>query len=179
MNRTFRTAVIVMSLATLVFASPALADSWAPPTPGIYASEWGRFGFKLLAPKFGGSARGGLFRLNDKGEETVVWDGKLVNTPHRVYIGRLGHVVTVDTYGNLGFAHSLVVYDTKGKAVADYKLEDLLTADEIAKHALRTVSSRHWAGNAKFSFDESASSFLLELPSKRTIKVDLKTGKLK
>src|SRR5262249_13065912 len=155
------------------------ADKWAAPTPRVFGSPWGAFGFKMVpGENFSGPATGSLFSLDRTGKEKVVWEAKLVNIPHRVFVADSGkRVATVDTYASLGFQHVVVLYDDKGKPLADFKLEDLFTADEIAKHAPATVSSRHWAGEADFKFDENAGQFVVTLKWGKVIRVSLETGK--
>src|SRR5262245_17018742 len=109
----------LLALAVLV-ALPAalLADKWAAPTPKVFASQFGSHGFKLLKPEFGGDSEGLLFRLDAEGREQIVWQAKLINTPHQVIVDEDGtYVVTVDTYGILGYAHSLVIYGKQGKVI--------------------------------------------------------------
>lgn len=174
------------SLALLVVALLATAthaDSWATPTPRVFANVWGSHGFKVMPNKdnaFAGPADAVLFQLDDKGDEKPVWKGRLVNQPHQAFVAPNGkHVVTIDTYGRLGFKHAVVVYDDKGKAVADLALEDVLTADEIMNNVLRTVSSRHWTRGAKFAFADDATTFDIDLKWGRTLKLDLTTGKVR
>ncbi len=166
--------VVVLALA----ASPLLrADSWAPPSPKVFASPYGTHGFKVLKPQFGKPSEGLLFRLDDEGKERAVWSGKLVNTPHRVLVDEGGRfVVTIDTYGSLGGAHALVIYGEKGKVIRDMKLEDFLTADELEKKVMSTVSSRHWAGKAAFKIE--GGHLEVRLDWGRTVRVELATGKI-
>jgi hypothetical protein len=156
------------------------ADKWAPPVPRVYASPWGAFGFKAVPPDdFAGQSTGTLFTLDRAGKEKVVWEAKLVNVPHRVIVADSGkRVATVDTYGTLGFKHVVVLYDDKGKSLADFALEDLFSPAEIAQHAPATVSSRHWAGEADFKFDENAGHFVVALKWGKVIRVSLETGKV-
>ena len=140
--------------ATCLFAaavSTGMADTWAPPQPRVFIAEGGRHKFKVLEPKFLGASTGVLFARQADGKDKVIWSAKLANVPHQVYVTPDGNrVVTIDTYGSLGFDHSLVVYDEKGEALADYNLEDLLTDLEILRYVKRSVSSRSWAQQATF-----------------------------
>ena len=81
-----------------------------------------------------------------------------------------------DTYGNLGYKHVLVIYDDKGKMVKDFKLEDLLTDDEIKTNVRITEGSRWWAQQTQFSFD--GMNFVARLKWGKTISIDVNTGKI-
>src|SRR5215207_2665600 len=110
--------ILLALLAVVVISAPLLADKWAPPTSRVFASPWGNYGFKVLKPEFGGSSEGVLFRLDGDAKEQVLWQAQLINTPYRVLVDDEGKsVVTIDTYGRLGFAHSLVIYGEQGKLI--------------------------------------------------------------
>ena len=153
--------------ATCLFAaavSTGMADTWAPPQPRVFTAEGGRHKFKVLEPKFLGALTGVLFVREADGKEKVIWSAKLANVPHQVYVTPDGNrVVTIDTYGRLGFDHSLVVYDEKGDALADYNLEDLLTDLEILRYVKQSVSSRWWAQQATFAFSPDGKHFVIAL----------------
>jgi len=158
-------------------AASAAADKWAPPSPRIFASPGGSHGFKVLKPEFGSTSEGVLFRLDAEGKEQIVWQGQLINTPHRALVDDNGpSVVTIDTYGRLGFAHSVVIYGEKGKLVRDFELEDLLTKEEIENKVARTVSSRHWTDEADLKIENG--HFVARLKWGRTLRIDLSSGKI-
>jgi hypothetical protein len=162
-----------------VFAGSTLlwADSWAAPTPRVFGSQWGSHAFKVLKPQIGGPSQGVLFRLDAEGKEQIVWQADLVNTPHRVLVDDSGKfVATIDTYAALGFAHSLVIYGEKGKVIGDFKLEDLLTQEDITKNVLRTESSRRWAEKAEFQMESE--HLVLRLNWGKVLRVELATGKI-
>ena len=57
------------------------------------------------------------------------------------------------SWRSVGFDHCLVVYGEKGKVVADFKLEDLLTAKEI--EALpASVTHRGWSDRDIAEFED-------------------------
>jgi hypothetical protein len=173
-----RTHRVFFALATVVLASSHLrADSWATPTPRLFASQWGSRGFKVVKPTFRGPSEGELFRLDADGKEQAVWEAKLVNTPHRVLVDDSGKfVATIDTYANLGFAHSLVIYGDKGKVIRDFKLEDLLTQDEIRKNVDHTETSRWWAKKCEFQMESE--HLVLRLAWGKVLRIHLPTGKI-
>ena len=123
-----------MSFSTLVllmFITSALADDWAQPRALIYASPTGRHGLKVTPTSFQ-EAKARLFALTEQGGETDVWNRQLVNVPMNVWIAGDGNsVVSVDTYGRLGYAHSLVVYGKAGEVVADYALKTCLATKKL------------------------------------------------
>jgi hypothetical protein len=168
--------LLALTLIAALF-TPARSDDWAAPTPRVFGSPSGLHGFKVLKPKFDGISVGVLFRLDADGKEQTVWRAKLVNTPHRVIVDDSGKfVATIDTYGNLGFAHAIVVYGDKGKVIGDYKLEELLTSKEIESHVPHSESSRHWASKASFQIEDGHLAARLEWG--KTIRVDLSDGKI-
>ena len=174
---------LLLAVTCLLFLAVATrADSWATPTPRLFTNAWGTHALKVLpaADKMFGPADAVLFTLDEKGNERPQWKGRLVNLPHRVYLSpSTKHIVTIDTYGQLGYQHAVVIYTDGGKVVADYRLEDLVTAAELADKVMKTVSSRHWASGARIHFPDTANSVEIELKWGRTIKIDLETGKLK
>ena len=123
-------------------------------------------------------AVGVMFGVNKDGSDGVVWRRPLVNLPYQAYISESqGHLVTIDTYANLGYEHVLVVYGPKGKMLADYDLSDLLNPGEISKNVEQTRGSRWWAKDAKIKF-LNGTTLEITLHWGKVIKVSLETGKL-
>jgi hypothetical protein len=182
MKNMIRPAVVA---SVVVFAAAAFADDWASPRPRVFASPSGEFAFKVIPDERandGGRTpptRGVLFTLDPKGNERVVWEKQLVNTPLRAHVADAGgYVVTIDTHYNAGGPHSLLVYGPKGAVVADYGLEDLLTKEEIDKHVSRSTSSRWWASGAEVSIEPEKKLAVVKLKWGKSISVSLETGKL-
>jgi hypothetical protein len=134
--------VLAFLIGWLTSLPAVKADSWAPPTARVFASERGNHGLKVVPPsRFSHATRhkaaATLFTLEPRsGAEKIEWQAALVNVPHRGFVSSADgppFVVTVDTWGNLGHAHSLVVYGWGGRVVADFALEDLLTPGEMSK----------------------------------------------
>ena len=122
----------------LILSSVVRADKWPAPRPKLFAN--GDYGFKSLPDKaisksgevIYGIGEGVFFTLDEDGKDKVIWRAKLVNIPVRAIITQFGkYVITLDTWGHPGYEHCLVIYGEKGKVIADFKLEDLLTAKEI------------------------------------------------
>ena len=187
MRRTIVSHLLLAALLCipLCMTSPpaARADSWLPPSPKIFASKWGEYGCKLMPLpgkelQFNKPAMAELFRLDKGGKPQRVRKLTLVNIPHRAMVSDDGKfLVTIDTYGRLGYDHSLVIYGKDGLPVRDFDLEDLLTEEEIKK-VPTTVSSRWWSRGTRFRFADDQEHFILELPSNRTLRINLSTGKV-
>lgn len=169
--------ILLAFTAIAVLSTPLRADKWEAPTPRVFGSQWGLHGFKVLKPEFGGVSEGVLFRLDADGKEQIVWQARLLNTPHQVIVDDTGKfVATIDSYGNLGFAHAVVVYGDNGKVIRDFKLEELLTSNEIEANVLQSVSSRNWAYKASFQIEDG--HLVARLEWGKTLRVDLSDGKV-
>jgi hypothetical protein len=169
------------------------ANSWADnpaPSPRFFASETGRYGLKVIPPQ--GSqlekrprAQAALFRINEAGQEQTVWNGRLVNIPSIAIIEDTMkdpvRLVTFDTYGQEGHDHALVLYNEKGKVIADYKLTDFMPAESIT-HRQHTASSIFWIRKGDYEFYEDSMTarrcLVIHLEKWFGMEVDLDTGKL-
>jgi hypothetical protein len=184
-----RLLVLTVGLA-VVLSSVARGDSWGWPQPGIFAN--GKYGFKTVPAKtvdkngavaFGNS-EGVFFTLDEDGKEKVIWRATLVNIPLRAIIAQTGkYVITLDTWGHVGYEHCLVIYGDKGKVIADFKLEDLLTAKEIAILPA-TVSIRGWSDKDIAEFEDRSLGFdelVISMKYKdwaKVIRISLASGKI-
>jgi len=182
LRRYFAVAVLMGSMH-LTSAVGARDDSWAVAEPPIFASESGGRGLKVLPVEvergqMATKATGVMFGLNKDGSDKVVWRRPLVNLPSRAYISASqGHLVTIDTYANLGYEHVLVVYGPKGKMLVNYDLRDLLDKDEISKNVKQSATSRWWAEDAKIKFVDGT-IFEITLNWGKVIRVELESGEL-
>ena len=160
------------------------ADSWVGPYPRIFAPWTGNRGFKVVPPKaptLNAQAVGTLFIVNDDGTDKIVWQTPLVNIPMYALVEPDGkYVITFDTYAHLGYEHALVIYDATGKVIADLKLEDLFTKEEIDKHVESTVSSRFWCTGPQIAALRLDGDSPLDIPYPwgKTLHIDPKTGKV-
>ena len=168
----------------VLFASITVvrADSWAEPTPAIFGTEGGGAAIKILPTgrrlTMGHSSMAEIFKLDNDGRQVVVRRFLFVNIPYKVLLINDGEfIVTIDTYGNLGYEHSIVIYDKAGKLLADLALEDFLSVHDI-RAVDHTASSRHWTFDAKIRPDVAGASLLVDLPTGRKLSIELKTGKV-
>ncbi len=172
----FANGLIVV--ACFFMTATAGADTFGRARPGIFASINASHGFKVLSKH----ATGVLFSLDDDGKEQVIWNERLVNVPVRAFVAPNGkRVVTTDTHADLGREHSLVIYDDKGKILGDYRLEDLLSEQEIRDRVPQTSPNRWWTDEASFRFrydGRDIKYFDITLKWGKIITVNLHSGKL-
>ena len=66
----------------------------------------------------------------------LIWQNNLVynDSPLDAIISRNGYLITFDDYRHLGSDHSLVIYNSEGKLIKDFNLEELIPHDEINKY---------------------------------------------
>ena len=173
---------------SMAFPNASHGDSWPGPGARMFASEDGRTALKVIAQKDyrtkkNPAAIGVLFGMEGDGSEHIIWKQELVNIPMHALIlrsyGVLG-VVTLDTYANMGYEHSLVIYDKNGKLVKDFQLEDLLSKEEIAHRTQRSVSSRYWRREATFDriHDPKNPKLRITFDWGKVLLIELLTGKI-
>ena len=185
-----RLLTLAVGLAVLL-SSVARGDSWGWPQPRIFAN--GKYAIKTLpATSVGksgevsfGNSEGVFFTLDEDGKEKVIWQAKLVNIPLRAIVAESGkYVVTLDTWGHVGYEHCLVVYGgEKGKVIADFKLEDLLTAKEI-ESLPASVTIRGWSDKDIAEFEDRSLGYdelVIRMKHKdwaKVIRLSLSSGKI-
>ena len=162
--------------------SQVSADSWPGARPQTFASANGVYLFKTSPPQrsdWSGKAQGTVVKVGPNGAETGVWTRELVNIPVSALVTNDGkHVVTFDTWAKLGYEHAVVMYSERGAVVADYNLEALLSADEIASSVRKTATTRPWLQGATIVFDKSDTDVVITLKWSKTIRIALTTGRI-
>lgn len=169
-----RLATFLVWLLACIVPTPALADSWLPPSTETVLSENGRFRFTVepspiesslsffseeLAAQRDGRATervppmGLLEVLQDDGQWAPVWAGPLVNSvaPASFLVSDKGTVVTFDNWHSVGHGeHVIVIYNDAGVLVRSMPLLALLPEDyiEVLPHS---TSSLSWRQDASFS----------------------------
>jgi hypothetical protein len=180
----------------LVLSSDARADKFpaVPSQPKLFASVYGVYAFKTLpdgasvgvrtrtegvhsaaqAGQIVGTSEGVFFTLDEHAKEKVIWRAKLVNIPNRAILAESGkYVITLDSWRSIGFDHCLVVYGEKGKVIADFKLEDLLTAKEI-EGLSASITHRGWSDKDIAEFEDRSreqDELVIRMKHKRWTKV--------
>ena len=199
-----RLLMLAVGLA-LVLSSVARADKFpaGPPQPKLFAGEYGYYALKILpdvssvgtrtrtegvhraeqAAQIVGTSEGVFCELDENAKEKVIWRAKLVNIPNRAILVESGkYVITLDSWRSVGFDHCLVVYGEKGKVIADFKLEDLLTAKEI-ESLPGLVTSRAWSSKDIAEFEDRSRQDELVIRMKhkdwaKVIRLSLSSGKI-
>ena len=193
---------LTLGVGLAVVLSPvARADKFpaVPPQPKLFASEYGSYALKILpdvssvgsrrrtegvhdgvqAVQIVGTSEGVFFALDENAKEKVIWRAKLVNIPNRAILVESGkYVITLDSWRSVGFDHCLVVYGEKGKVIADFKLEDLLTAKEM-EGLSGSVTYRGWF--AGFEDRSRQDELVIRMKHKdwaKVIRLSLSSGKI-
>jgi hypothetical protein len=153
------------------------------PEPRLFAEPQEMYAFKTLPDNSAGKSEGTFFTLNQDGKEKVDWRAKLVNIPVRAIVATKGQcVITLDTWNRIGYEHCLVVYGEKGKVIADFKLEDLLTATEIDRLP-HIFGMRWWTDVSITEFEDRSWEDELVIRMKykgwtKLIRLSLSTGRI-
>jgi len=201
-------ALLVLAGGAIGKAAPAQAMIAAPYTR-VFGNEDGQVQFKVVPTKEM-KAVATLSRLGEDGAAKTLWTKALDNVPGRVWVSNNWepYVVTTDSWADAGGAHSIVIYDPKGKVVADIKGDDFLPALPKPKPGepimiVMDGGGRNWSQNAEIGFEprwnpthlvvqlydgeakqismQTAEGTLTGSVRKRgeQIRIDLKTGEMK
>ena len=159
-----RALVALATAAALWGAGVASADSWLAPAEEDYYAANDAYYLHVVPGDGAAHARGTLVHVLIGGGEEEAWSRDLENAvaPVTVLVAADGrYVVTSDDWGGVGYGPNVVViYGPGGELVRKFKLEDLLTGEELAAVPL-TVSSRWWRGDNEL--DEAAGAVVLKV----------------
>jgi hypothetical protein len=179
MSLTWMLVGVVVLVAPEMPAEAMADDCIAFSGARIFGSASGLHGFRFRLADDRRQVEGLLFGFDDKGRERRIWRTRLLTVPARALVSGDGRtVVTIDQWCRMGYEHSLVVYGEGGRVLADYRLEDLLSADEIDTRVTSSISSRWWTEGADLTIDESTRMLRVRLAWGREFRVDLVTGAL-
>lgn len=147
----------------------AHADSWAPPQKAVYQSEGGRF---AVAIDPDGESPGAQYALTiatgaRRGAELA--KGRLAQVPYTVVVSSRGlGFAAIENYGMLGLGFSAILVSSEGAVVAEERLEDLFTKDEIEAFPA-TVSSIWWLRDSWIDEERRAAVVVSNLGQVREI----------
>jgi hypothetical protein len=179
-------AVFVTSCA--IAASRLSADDWMSPEPASFHAR----GLALVAEIFPPASRQNagshalcyFYELEYPGtrwdvKPTLKWKAALVNEqmPVDAIVSPDGWLVTLNNWGAAGGKHSVVVYDQRGRLIADWSGDQLFAHPLLQKIARerRSVSSIWWNENAKYYFSRARALFVSIGPD-AVIRIDLAGG---
>jgi hypothetical protein len=172
-------ARMLLTAAALISASPALADSWAMPTPTTIVSPAGTMRATIIPRPMtsqieyfedkvarrepaggvsGSAARTAVARIERKeaGGWTFLREQPLLNevAPVVALVSDTGFVATLDNWHSVGFGeHVLAIYRPDGSVVRSFALPDLLP-DTYTAGLPHSVSSLHWRRGLRLSPDQ-------------------------
>jgi hypothetical protein len=145
----------VLPLLVLV-VSPAFADRWVSPKTQKYYSSNKVFYFKVIPKEEDTPSRllsYSIGELYERGRFWIPhqkWSIRLTNdvSPVSAVVSDNGkYVVTFDNWHEMGYGEDVVaIYGSEGNLVKKFKLEDILSKEEI-KNIPHSVSSRWWGGS--------------------------------
>src|SRR5262245_61215630 len=154
-----RAAMIAGSLALVMAIVPPRAggDDWPGPVTLTRFSDGGEF-FVRISPgtsvgdTFGFAsgtkgryARARFYALQPDQSYRLIREAALLNpvAPVDAVVSRRGDLITLDNWHNIGYGKVLAVYDSSGRNVIHYELEQLYPVERI-KRLRESVSSRYW-----------------------------------
>ena len=179
------TILVISYLAGTIGLS---ADDWMRPEPASFHSR----GMQLVAEIFPPASRQNqgthalcyFYELGYPGTRwdvtpTLKWKAELANEhmPVEAIVSQDGWLVTLNEWYGAGQAHSLVVYDPRGRLVADWS-GDRLFADPALRKIARdrmSMSSVWWNQHATYYFTRQRVLFV-SVSADAVIRVDLAAG---
>lgn len=170
--------MLVLMVPQMVFGTEIIA-----PHPYIINSAQGYFSMKYLPDNSHPLPPTCiLFTLLSKGRERTLWKRRLINTPQQITIEDTWLQPIVVTVGNAkflphsdNFDHFLVIYNSEGKIVSDFNLDDLLTPEEKASFPTKR-DVVEWMYGVEYKIGQGEVS--IHLKSGRFIKISGRTGKI-
>lgn len=154
----------------------AHADSWAAPPPVRTVHALDKSARAVVSCQSAdwwdstACCRVSVWVASDDGPEKLLWQGKLANIPHTVFVSSQGrYLVTMDRWGGIG-ADPLVFYDFEGNILKRYHdpKKELLIEEEVQR-VKRSVSSYWWSDGAHARFTAHGENYLLWLASGRVL----------
>lgn len=126
-------------------ARPVLADKWMSPERKTVVSQNGTWSALMTPGRYGRATAKLEVVHRASANRAGGWARAPVNTeaPVDLFVSDAGAVVTLGDWHQEGYEHSIVIYDSKGNIVIDWRLEDFLTKSELERTS-RSVSSRWW-----------------------------------
>jgi len=202
-NKSIKMLKTFLIIAFILFLlEPILSDTWIPKGPTCYKSV-ASFYFAEIFPAHSRINNEKpmcyFYKTNPISNDdmiyepekmySLIWKGELVNdgAPNTALISPNGYLVTIDEHGNLGFDHSLVIYNKEGQVVKDFNVTDLIPSKDVQLFTAST-SSIYWRNDAKYFFinlyneNESMhnpSHLYIILSTQKVIEISLDNGFIK
>jgi len=178
----------VLTAAWALATSTPSADDWMRPEPASFHAR----GMSLVAEVFPPDSRQNaesralcyFYELGYPGtrwdvKPRLTWKGLLANEqmPVEAIVSADGWLVTLNNWGGTGKAHAIVVYNRRGRVLADWSGDQLFmhpALDKIAR-ARMSMSSIWWNEKAKYYFSR-ANTLFISVAEDVVIRIDLAGG---
>lgn len=181
----------VLGLSLLIATSIADADSWPGPVITEVFSESREYFVRVIpgesvgdtfgfaGAKKGRYAIGEFYRRAQDRSYRLVAEVSLLNpvAPVDVFVADSGHMATVDNWHNVGYGKVVAIYDSRGRLIQSYELQDLFQPEEI-KSFPHSVSSIHWRQGPTYIRSDQK-TLLITVKSGADFLFGLETGQFK
>lgn len=139
-------------------------DEWPWPEPASYHSRGFGFVAEIFPPGSrqnpGNQAAAFFYRMGYPGtrwevDAELLWRRDLVNDfepyrmPYQALVTMDGRLVTLNEYGNVGFANAVAIYDADGELVRAFALDSLIPEADMDRFE-HSESSRWWNEGARY-----------------------------
>jgi hypothetical protein len=176
---------MLTALFTALAATLPFCDKPAPEPRGFHSRGFGQV-VEIFPPRSrrnpGERPMAYLYEVGFPGtrwdvEARRAWTATLPHAafPQDALVSTDGHVVTLDDYWQTGREHAVVVFDARGRQRSGYRLEELLTAEQIADLEWSDCGIQ-WRLGAKYFFVLDAAPHLYIVLPSVTLQLDLTSG---
>jgi hypothetical protein len=181
----------VLGLPLLLATSAVGADDWPGPRIKEAFSESREYFVRVIPGEsvgdtfgFAGAKKGRhavaefYRRARDRSYQLVA-ETSLVNpvAPVELFVADSGHTATLDNWHNLGYGKVISLYDSRGRLIRAYELDDLFQSEEIASFPHSTSSIQWRDGPAYIRPDQK--TLLITVRSGADFLFGLETGQFK
>lgn len=150
--------LLVVGILLILCFIPAFTDTWIGLEPTSYVCRGMEYIAEIFPPftAIDSSEKPLCYFYRNGWKENppeLLWKDTLVNrsAPSEVIISMGGDLVTINDHANLGYQHSVVIYNTEGHLIKTYYLDDLIPKDDMMEF-IHSTSSRWWNVDAKYFF---------------------------
>ena len=135
--------------------------------------------FGFVREKKGKYATAEFYRRHQDRSYRLVAEAILPNpvAPVEFFVSNDGRLATIDNWHNVGYGKVVSIFDSRGKVVQFYELNDLFQDEEIKAFG-RSVSSIHWRNGPAY-ITQDQKTLLITVKSGGDFLFGLETGRFK